>query len=182
MAEEYSHLKRGREEGKRKRSVFRIANVKNHAAVSQHTLRVVSLLQGGHSAPTGADLQKMGGDTISSLHTSSSCTLPEGQAPQLCSHQVSCSSNIDKAVWDEKCSCRLRFIPNYCPAFWYGWPDVYSGANSHRGVYRVKTGCAPACLSALSAHVIFLGSCFHDKIFSDSVFAYKPLKGCICLV
>lgn len=73
----------------------------------------------------------------------------------------------------------------YCKLLSYflsGWPDFYSSANLHRGVYRVKTGCVPACHGALSARVIFLGSCFHDKIFSDSIFAYKPLKVCFCLM
>lgn len=73
-------------------------------------------------------------------------------------------------------------ITNHCPTFWYGWPDLYNGASSHRGVYRAQAGCAPGCLTALSAPVIFLGSCFHDKIFSDSIFAHKPLKVCFCLM
>lgn len=77
---------------------------------------------------------------------------------------------------------RLQLITNHCPTFWYGWPDLYNGASSHRGVYRAQAGCAPGCLTALSAPVIFLGSCFHDKIFSDSIFAHKPLKVCFCLV
>lgn len=46
-----------------------------------------------------------------------------------------------------------------------------SGAKSHRGVYRVTTGCALRCHRALSAPVIFLGSSFCDKIFSDRAFA-----------
>lgn len=77
---------------------------------------------------------------------------------------------------------RLGLVTNHCPTFWYGWPDLYNGASSHRAVYRAQAGCAPGCLTALSAPVVFLGSCFHDKIFSDSVFAHKPLKVCFCLM
>lgn len=91
-------------------------------------------------------------------------------------NRISETRSIEALGW------RLQFITNLLSYFLSGWPDFYSSANSHHGVYRVKTGCAPACRSALSARVIFLGSCFHDKIFSDSIFAYKPLKVCFCLM
>lgn len=58
--------------------------------------------------------------------------------------------------------------------FLSGCPDM-SSTYVHGGVSRGEVS-APACLSALSAPVVLLGSCFHDKIFSDSVFAYKLLK------
>lgn len=135
----------------------------------------------------------MDGNTISSFHTSSPCpqqacgAFPglEAEAAQLCSHQVSSSSNIERDIWDEERSdsgMKAAVYYKLLSYFSYGWPDLYNSANPHCGVYRVKTGCAPACRSALSARGIFLGSCFHDKIFSDSIFAYEPLKVWFCLM
>lgn len=111
--------------------------------------------------------------------------VPAGRAAQPRAHRVLCSPSRKPDIWDEERSgAGMKATVYYEPLsyFLYGWPDLYNGANSHRGVYRAKTGCALACLTALSARVIFLGSCFHDKIFSDSIFACKPLKGWFCLM
>lgn len=135
----------------------------------------------------------MHGNTISSFRTSSPCPQQAREAhpcwkPRQPSHAptrflvLPIQSKISRMRKVATLGWRLQFVTNYCPIFLYGWPDLYNSANSHCGVYRVKTGCAPACLSALSARVIFLGSCIHDKIFSDSIFAYKPLKVCFCLM
>lgn len=155
--------------------------------MSQHISRLGFLLRAGHRAPTGAGLIRKWMVTL----------FPPSTPPLRAPSRRACRGTA--------CPCRGRGSPAVLPPgflfspyrarylgqgaqrlwhegckllsyFLYGWPDLYNSANLHCGVYRVKTGCAPACLSALSAHVIFLGSCFHDKIFSDSIFAYKPLK------